>query len=138
VCSRMMCLCRASRSQYPACCGGDYARFAWPPTEATKGPTRVRAALFLAPKSPHCRGFAKVQLRARVSGMRFRTLPKRHKELFGWGLIGASRLVCRIQRRTISIGNPKDVLVTKRYDIRVPVRQSYIYLIGAFLLWGHF
>jgi hypothetical protein len=32
----------------------------------------------------------------------------------------------------------QDVLVTKRYDIRVPVRQSYIYLIGAFLLWGHF
>src|SRR5271170_7008423 len=52
----MMCLCRASRWQYPACCG-DYARFAWPPTEATKGRLGYGQP-FWRRKVHNCRGFA--------------------------------------------------------------------------------
>lgn len=69
-------------------------------------------SLFLAPKSSHCRGLLKYTPCPSFRNALSNTT-KKHGELLGWGLIGASRLVCRIQRRTISIRNPKDVLVTK-------------------------
>ena len=81
--------------------------------ESDEEPTGVRAALFWRRKSSHCRGLLKYNSVPEFQECAFEHYQKMHGELLGWGLIGASSLVCRIQRRTISIRNPKDVLVTK-------------------------
>jgi hypothetical protein len=50
----------------------------------------------------HCRGLLKYTPCPSFRNALSNTT-KKHGELLGWGLIGASRLMCRIQRRTISI-----------------------------------
>jgi len=63
---------------------GDYARFAWPPAEATKSRLGFTGSPFLAPKSSHCRGLLKYtpcpSFRNALS-----STTKKHGELLGWG-----------------------------------------------------
>src|ERR1700733_5091695 len=97
--------------------------------EFTLGPGEKRTkadwgSLFW-PRKP-CRGLPKkYALRAQVSGMRFSNTGKGTGKAAWMGLIGASRLVCRIQRRITSIRKiRKNVLVTKGamiYACRAPV-----------------
>ena len=90
---------------------GDYARFAWPPAEATKSRLGYGQPFSGAEKLTLPR-LAKVHSVPEFQECAFEHYQKA-RGMLGWSLIGASRLVCRIQRRTISIRNPKDVLVTK-------------------------
>jgi hypothetical protein len=89
--------------------------------KANKGPTGVRKVAFSGSESLLPR-LANV-LRARVSGMRFRTRVKARGAAW-MGLIGASRLVCRIQRRTTSIRKSERRISNKGamiYACRAPV-----------------
>ena len=88
-----MCLCQTSKdgSTQPVVVI-DCARFAWPrPAEATKEPTGVQAALFLAPKSSHCRGLLKVHSVPEFQECAFEHYQKGTGSCLGWGLIGAQQ-----------------------------------------------
>jgi hypothetical protein len=78
----------------PACCGGLCLSSPGGRRKANEEPTGV------ASESPAA-ACPKSALRARVSGRRFRTRAKAWEAAW-MGLIGASRLVCRIQRRITS------------------------------------